>query len=170
MIDAIVYISNSGYTKKYAEMLSKEIKLKCYSFDESLNHLQKGASVIFLDWFCGGKLVDFKKVKKRYELPCVCGVGIIPPNDKDFKKYEKKYKSKEGKFFYLRGGFALTKLSGKYHFIMKNVCSKEIFRLEMQEKLNERDAEYLKILKHGGTFVSLQNLLQVIEYVKNLIS
>ena len=45
---AIVYTSNTGYTARYAKMLSEKTNLPFLTFAEAKDHLSKGDEIIFM--------------------------------------------------------------------------------------------------------------------------
>ena len=47
---AVVYVSNSGYTKEYAQMIGRLCDLEVYSLKEASSHLAKGDPIVFLGW------------------------------------------------------------------------------------------------------------------------
>ena len=47
MIDAVVYTSNTGYTKQYAELLSKRLSLPVYSLKDAPSELKDGSEIIY---------------------------------------------------------------------------------------------------------------------------
>ena len=55
-MDAIVYVSKTGFTQRYAEMLSRELTLPVMSLDEARMKLGKGAQIIF---WAGFRRIEF---------------------------------------------------------------------------------------------------------------
>lgn len=75
-IKAIVYTSNTGYTKEYAELLSKKSGLPMYSLNEANKALSKDTEIIYLGWLMASILKGYKKAAKRYKIAAVCGVCL----------------------------------------------------------------------------------------------
>jgi len=114
----VIYRSKTGFTKKYAELISEKLKCPMYSYEES-----KKISLDDYDWVIyGGSLyasgiLGLKKFKSqlRNQNLIVFAVGATPPKDglKDelmtanFTPNEKE----RVKFFYLRGGFNFDDLN-----------------------------------------------------------
>ena len=48
--NAILYTSNTGFTRQYALILGKKTGLPVYSLEEAISKLQQGDRVIFLVW------------------------------------------------------------------------------------------------------------------------
>ncbi len=55
-IKAIVYESNTGFTKGYAELLSSIINVPAIPVIDNSMIFDKREAVIFLGWVCAGKI------------------------------------------------------------------------------------------------------------------
>ena len=73
---AIVYTSNTGYTKAYAKLLEKETGLPVYSLEETKNALPKGTEIIYMGWLMASNIRGYKVAAKRYKVRAVVGVGL----------------------------------------------------------------------------------------------
>ena len=47
----IVYASGTGFTKEYAQMLSKELSLEADSVQDALSLLEEGEKIIYLAYY-----------------------------------------------------------------------------------------------------------------------
>ena len=74
--NAIVYTSNTGYTRQYATLLGEKTGLPVYSLEEAASRLPCGNCVIYLGWLMAGKVQGYAKAAKRYQIAAVCGVGM----------------------------------------------------------------------------------------------
>ena len=74
--NAIVYTSNTGYTRQYAVLLGEKTGLPVYSLEEAASRLPCGNCVIYLGWLMAGKVQGYAKAAKRYQIAAVCGVGM----------------------------------------------------------------------------------------------
>ena len=52
MLAGIVYESNSGFTKQYAEMLSAAAGIPALPLVEAVSKIPRGSEVFFLGWVC----------------------------------------------------------------------------------------------------------------------
>lgn len=68
MMDAIVYVSESGDTKRYAQLLGNRTGLSVYELKTEKKELPKSASVIFLGWLMAGTVKGYKKAKRRFDV------------------------------------------------------------------------------------------------------
>ena len=60
---AIVYTSNTGTTKEYAEIIEKKTIIPAYTLDEAEKVLSAGDEVIYLGWLMAGTIKDIKRQK-----------------------------------------------------------------------------------------------------------
>ncbi len=163
---AIVYTSNTGSTKHYAELLGAETGLAVYSLPEAAGKLSSGAEVIYLGWLMAGSLKGYEKAAGRYSVKAVCAVGMVRPSEKVVAETVEKNRIKNAEVFYLQGGFDKEKLHGIYRLMMKTVANPIIKKLEAKADKTEEDAELLDMLKNGCDKVSAQNLSGVIAWYR----
>ncbi len=163
---AIVYESNSGFTQKYAKMLSEKTGLSYYSTKEAKKQLKKGDEVFFMGWIFGSKIMGFKKANKKYKLLGCAAVGISEASNKYKNELIKNNKIETINFFYLRGGFDLSKLKGAKANLVK-VLIKTLERDTQVKGCKKEDRELLRIFKNGANFVDERNLAPILKFVNN---
>lgn len=61
----IVYESNSGFTKQYAELIANKCNLKALSLKQAKKELKKNSDVFFLGWIFGSRIMGYKKRTKN---------------------------------------------------------------------------------------------------------
>ena len=154
-VSAIVYTSNTGFTRRYAELLSGMTGLPACDLAGSAIPA-KGTSVIYLGWLCAGSVKGLKKARRRYHVKAVCPVGLASePNGKTAEELG-------CPVFYLRGGYAPDRLTGVYGLMMKPMAAMVGKAPAEDEKAREmRDA-----FAHGGDWVSAQQLEPVAAWVR----
>ena len=91
MIKAIVYKSNSGFTKEYALMLSKKLALPVYDIKEANKSLSKNDEIIYMGWIMAGNVQGLNKAKK-YAIKAIVAVGMTY-DDKQEKEIQEKVKA-----------------------------------------------------------------------------
>ncbi len=162
MIDAIVYFSNAGHTKRYAEMLSEKIGVNAYSFKEAKKEIKKKSNIIFMTWVKNGKLVNLKKARGRYNLNAICAVGMNYPGKGISSTLQNKNKINliKEKFFYMQGGFDIDKLSGSNKIIM-NALEKSLSKVSEAKSLPQDQKEILHMLKNKSDCVKVNNIKEV---------
>ena len=67
MISAIVYTTNTGTTKTYAEMLGEQIHLPVYALAEAKKKLEKGTTILYLGWIMAGSVKGYKEADKYFQ-------------------------------------------------------------------------------------------------------
>ena len=164
---AIVYVSGTGHTKKYAELLGGKVDLPVYELKTAIIELPKNAEIIFLGWLMAGKIKGYKKAKKRFRIKALCGVGMAGGNSQitDMKKANS---IPDGMpVFYLQGGFELEKLHGIYKLMMQTM--KKTIGKGLADKQNRTPEEndMLDLMLNGGDTVSADNLDDVFSWYKN---
>ena len=164
MIDAVVYTSNTGYTKQYAELLSNRLSLPVYSLKDASSELKDGSEIIYLGWVMAGKVMGCAKAMKCYKTAAVCGVcmGATGSQLDDMRKATPLPASIP--LFSLQGGFDMKKLHGVYKFMM-SVMAKTVGK-KLQEKKDRTPDEdsMLDMMLNSGNYVSEKNLDAVLDW------
>ncbi len=160
MMKAIVYKSNTGYTKQYAEMLGKSLKVPVYNLKEAKSKLKKNDEIVFLGWICATKIQGLSKIK-NYNVKCIGAVGVYPA-EKNYIESLIQANKVNVELFYLRGGLDFNKLTGLKKKVLQFVGN-------MMEKENKAEnQEMIKLLKNGANYVSDKNLKPILEYINNV--
>ena len=74
---AIVYVSNTGSAKTYAEMLSEKTGFSAYDFKDC-GSVPEGAEVIFIGWVMAGGVQGLKEAREKFgTLKAVIAVGMM---------------------------------------------------------------------------------------------
>lgn len=162
---AIVFKSNTGYTKKYAELLAEQTGLPVYSLEQS-DTLAEQTPIIYLGWLMAGVVQGYKKAVKRFRVCAVCGVGMGATGSQIEDVRKNNNIGAEVPVYTLQGGFNLNRLHGVYKFMMQ-VMKKTAGRAlaEKQDRTPEEDV-MLKLLMEGGDCVSSDNLAEVVTWYK----
>lgn len=163
-LKAIVYKSNAGHTKHYAELLGEKTGLPTYTLPEAEKALLPNDSIIFLGWIMAGKIQGYSDAEKRYNIIAVCGVGMGATGSQidDIRKSNKI--DSNTPVFTLQGGFDITKLRGVYKMMM-SVMVKTVGK-SLREKSDRTPDEdvTLEMMTSGGDYVSEENLNSVFEW------
>ena len=153
MSRVIIYKSKTGHTERYARMLSKELKIPCYSYKDA--KVSENDKVIFLSYIYASKIMGLSKILKRYKVKVVIAVGALAYS-KDYLNALKDANNIKLPFFYLRGGIDYSKLNFFFRKFLP-VIGKDIAK---------DDKELLNLFKNGGDFVNKDNLKEVLNYLK----
>lgn len=162
MIKAIVFKSETGFTKEYAKMLSKKINVPCYTINEAKKELNRKDEIVYLGWICAGKISGINKVRNSYIVKCYGAVGAFPQDDNYINSLITGNSLENEKLFYLRGGINFTKLKGYKKIIVKIVGNV----LEKNNKGKEGSEELIRLFNEGASFVDSKNLDEMIDYIK----
>ncbi len=170
MIKAIVYTSNAGHTRQYAQILGAKINLPAYTVRQAKRALKRGDEIIYLGWLMAGNIKGYKKANRRFCIKAVCGVGMVANGSQltDMRKTNKLPESMP--VFTLQGGFELDKLHGIYRLMM-SVMQKAVGKgLAEKEDKTPEDEEFLELVKNSGNKVSEDNLTELIIWYNNTIT
>ena len=157
-MDAIIYESGTGFTKRYALMLAEKLGIKAYSLKEAAGDVEKGAQVLFLGWVRANEVQGLKKSQKSWEVKAVCAVGMFPKS----AALAELIASENGlscPLFLLRGGLCRSRLKG-FNRLLIGMLTKD-----MEREAKPENAELLEVLKNGGDFVSEDNLSEVVAFM-----
>ena len=143
----IVYRSNTGFTREYAEMLGRAEKIKVYSVTEAEG-------------------VD--QAVKRYQVRGVCGVGLSPSGRQVLETISRANYVPNAPIFYLQGGWAPKKVSWLKRR-MVGMATKSL-RESLQDKGSRRTPEeqaQLDLLVKGGSRVAFERLEAIRDWMKD---
>ncbi len=155
---AIVYLSGTGFTKRYAEMLSSKTGLPCYDLKTAQKEVKEGEEIYYLGWVYANTVKGLSKAQKRWKLAAVSPVGMYPesPTNNDILKSTNKLTCP---MFYLQGGMQPDKIKGVNKLILKMVCK----FLTKDEK--PENADIIKTFREGCDCVSEENLAAALTYI-----
>ena len=162
MIKAVVYESNTGFTKRYAELFAAKLELPCYTIKEAAKNTEKGAEIEFFGWIYANKIKCLKKACKRWNVVCAAGVGMNAPS-RTYSDILTEANPSSFPIFYLRGGMNANKLRGFGRLMIKMLTE------ELEKSNKPEDAEIIKLLKTGGDYVSEENLAELIAFTLDKI-
>jgi hypothetical protein len=157
---AIVYESNTGFTEKYAKLLSEETGLPAYPLKKAPASLKSG-EVFFMSWLFAGGLKRLKKARGRFRLAGVAAVGMAPPTEQALSDAIARNHLSDVKTFYLQGGFDINKLHGPSRLMMKTM---EKSMAKKSERTQEEE-ETLDMLKNGMDRVDRSNLAPILAWM-----
>ena len=153
----IIYRYNTGFTKKYAEMLGKAEKIKVYSISDVEDKLDE--PIFYMGPLMAGHITGIDHAVKKFSVKGVCGVGMSPTSQQVLETLSKANYVPNVPIFYLQGGWAPKKV-GWLKRRMVGMATRSI-RESLQDKGGRRTAEedqYLDFLIHGGSYVAFENL------------
>ena len=155
----IVYRSNTGFTREYAEMLAKAEKMKVCPLAEAQGKVGPGESVFFMGPLMAGHISGIDQAVKKFAVKGVCGVGMSPASRQVLDTLAKANYVPGAPIFYLQGGWAPKKAGWlKRRMVgMATRSMREALRDKGSRRTPEEDKQ-LDFLLHGGSYVAFENL------------
>lgn len=105
----VVYTSETGFTKTYAEWIAEELNIECVELADY--QLNKEDTVIYGGWIYGGNIVDLYKVIDKVKELIVFAVGSLPHNEEVVEDIVYKNGLEDIPFFYMESGIRFEKLN-----------------------------------------------------------
>ena len=165
----IVYTSNTGNTRQYANYLKEDLGLPAYHL-ERLPENAYDEDAIYLGWIMAGSVAGYKKAAAFVNIKCVVGVGMSPEVDGMADKLREKMSVPDDvPVFYLQGGYDRKKLKG-YHKALMVAVEKVILRnfKDMSEEEKAENPTY-RMIKEGYSVVSKDRLAGVLAWAKDQV-
>lgn len=156
----IVYASKTGFTKKYAEMLSAKTGMKAYSVNE-LTGISPDEEIVFLGWIKVGKIQGLNKVR-NLKLKAVCATGTARTAEPSEEAVKTRNKIEDIPFFYLRGGCLPLK---EMPFWDRVMLSMFVRVLKSRKDPDEETKEAIEHIQNGYNGVKEDNLAPVLEWL-----
>lgn len=164
MIKSIVYVSCTGYTKQYAEMLGDALSLDVYSLQDAKEKAEGNQEIIFLGWLNAGKVMGLPEALKNFSVKAVCGVGMAETGAQIMDIQKANSFPAGVPVFTLQGGFDMERLPGKYKLMMKVMKGTYGKKLAAKKDKTPEEQDMLDMLMNGGSRVSKENLKDIIEW------
>ena len=114
----VVYRSNAGTTRTYAEMLAASLGCKAAALSEA--DLAPDEPVVFLGWVFSGKVQGLREAEKRFDLVAAAAVGMLTEEAEVASVREKAALSVP--LFFLPGNFHPENVTGVLKLAMRVVC------------------------------------------------
>ena len=167
-IKAIIYESNTGFTKEYAELLSEIIGIPAIPTIDNSMIFGEREPVIFLGWICAGKINGIRMARLKYNPVIIAGVGMTLPSELYAYRIAQE-NNIDVPFFYLQGGIHREKLKGFYK-MMFNMGVRPLLRKAEKNKsqLSENKQRLVDLIKNGGSFVDRKNLDEIVAMYKKI--
>lgn len=163
---AIVYLSNSGYTKEYAEIIAKKCDIPAYSWKEAKTRLKRGDEIVYMSWVMASSIKGFDRANNRYAIKAVGAVGMMQTDEKNMENIQTRHGIKTIPFFYLQGGFDIKRLKGIYLWLMKRMSRSMLIQLKKIEDPSEDELKLIEMLQNGGSCVCEERAWKLIEWIK----
>ena len=157
---SIVYVTNTGSSKRYAEMLSEKTGYPCYAMSDS--DAAVGTDVVFISWVMAGTIQGLSEARVKFgTLKVVVAVGMMKSESQDAAIKEKNDISEA--FFSLAGAFDMKKLSGMYKMMMGMMV--KMIKAKLKESDDPKAKEVVEKFEEGFDMVSEENLSEILGFL-----
>ena len=164
MIKAIIYNSNTGFTKQYAYHFATNTGLPIYTIKEAKKHLKKDDEIIYFSWISANRIVNLKKVNK-YNIAYIATVGMSFYSEELIDTIKKN--NKVNNIYYLQGGIRWRMLNTIQRIIMKMVL-KGLKKKQKKNRLSQEEKLIYDRMNLGYEYIDLNSLNHLIEWYKDL--
>ena len=155
----IVYETQGGTSRRYAEWLSERIGAECISAKDVGDEIDTG--IIYVGWRSGPMIVGLKDFPLMKNVTAVVCVALERYDEKAIDVLRRK--NGIDNIFYVRGGMDRSKLSFGQKLLLGAVSIKMLFFNRSPE-----DREVRRVMDHGGDLSSPDQLDGIAEwYVKS---
>jgi len=119
----VVYQSETGFTKKYAEWIAEALECEAVAFSKtSAAKLQSYDKVIYGGWLMGGTIVGVEKVREMgIKDLTVFATGASPAMEDTVKALRAQNRLEEFPFFYFEAGINYEKMGFMKRSMLKMV-------------------------------------------------
>ena len=170
----VIYNSQTGFTKKYAQWISEALECECVELNEAgkLN-FDKYGTIIFGGWACAGTISKIKWFKnnlkkwndKNLAVYCVGGSPIENPEiEVAMKNWFTEEEHKKVKAFYCPGGFNYEKMSGPSKLMMKMFIS----ALKAKKDKTEEEKIQIEMISKSYDISDKKYIEPIVNWVKNI--
>lgn len=161
-MDAIVYTSNMGSTRRYAETLGKETGLPVYALQDARRSLKPGVSLLFLGWVMAGQVQGLKKAREMYRVEALCAVGM-GMNLEETALRKNNGLEESIPVFTLFGDLEPEKLGGVQKLLIRFLGN----ALRKKQNPSEEEKRQGEMLLHGAHFYNAQTLSPVLDWYRS---
>lgn len=163
-MNAVVYTSNTGYTKEYAQMLGEKLSLPVCSLKDAGKVLEADCEIIYLGWLMAGTVKGYRKAARRYRVKAVCGVGMGKSGSQLAEMRKNNSVPDEVALFSMQGGLDVTRLRGVYKFMMNTMKNTLGRKLAQKPDKTAEEEDVLDLLQNGGNRVNEQALEPLLQW------
>lgn len=174
MKTAVIYNSQTGFTKKYAEWISEAVGADCFELGTSKKQtFDAYDAIVFGSWACAGRISKISWFKSHMDqwsdktLVVFC-TGGSPAEGPDIEIFLRNHFSDAERnrvhVFYCPGGFCYEKMSAGSKLMMK------MFQKMAGAKKDktEADLEMLKMISHSYDLSDRKYIEPVIELLQDV--
>lgn len=160
----IVYVTNTGSTKQYAEMLSGKTDFEALELSKATKEISADEEIIFMGWVMAGAVQGYKEAKAAFSnIKAVCAVGLNKGEKAEVELIEKNGITEP--MFILQGNFNIDRLKGMYKMMMSMMI--KMLKSKLKEKPQPDADKVLAAFENGVECVSEENLEGILEWLES---
>ncbi len=159
---AIVYVSETGFTARYAAALSDATGLPAYTAAEAKRQVEKGTPILYAGWLFATKVKGLAAALRRYDVQAICAVGLCPTGELLPEVRAANKLADTMPLFTVQGGMKHERLRG----INKWMIGMLIQMLDKKADKTESEEQMLAMIKAGGDFWNEDNLNSLLAWVR----
>jgi len=152
----IFYNTNTGTTRRYAELLSEKTGCPCFPLSDW--EIAETDDAVFLGWVLGGDIQGLKQMKET-GLP-LRGVGAVGIMLQDKESVHEK-NCPDLPFAFLPGAFDVKKLKGIYKLMAGMIV--KVIKDKLKDVKNEESEKILGFFENGIDLFSEAALAPLVE-------
>ncbi len=168
----VIYNSQTGFTKRYAQWIAEATDARCAEYKEAKKMDLSGFdTIVYGGWAMAGSITKVKwflKNKSKWEgkkLVAFC-VGASPVENPELDEFLAKITEDEDfkgiRLFYLPGGLDYEKMSGASRTMMKMFVK----MLDSKKDKTEADLMQIKMLSSSYDIADKKYIEPIVEYIK----
>ena len=171
----IVYSSQTGFTKRYAQWLAEELGAELLTLAEakkqSSEFFDSAEEIIYGGWVMGGKVVqsEWRKGKlpawkgKKLVLFCVGACpNEIPEVEEALRNVLTDEEGKYAKAFYCQGGLSYEKMKLPSRLAMKAFAA----MIKKKKNATEQDKKMGEMISHSYDISDKKYIMPIVKYLR----
>lgn len=164
----VIYNSQTGFTKRYAEWIAEATGADCLELSAAKRKsMDTYEAIVFGSWACAGSISKLKWFKSNLDkwsdkrLIAFC-VGGSPIDNPEIEQALKQNFMKNVRIFYCPGGFNYEKMSVSSKLMMKMF----IKMLNAKKNKTEAEQEMIKMISTSYDISDKKYIEPILEYLK----
>lgn len=162
---AIVFASQTGFTRQYAQLLSEKTGVPAYELKEAAKALPRDSEIFYMGWLMAGSVKGLERAMDRYTIRGAAIVGLSPNGNGDLwteARINGGTSDTGARIFYLQGGYAPEKLGFFSRVLMKKMAASVTRKIaEKGDAATPEERDMAQLLAQGGSRVRPQALDEI---------
>lgn len=163
-MEAIVYTTQTGSSRQYAQLLAEKIGCSAYSLARAKETIPADSEILYVGWVSASTVKGYAAAAKRYNIRAVCAVGMGQTGTQTDVIRGKNSIPDSVPIFTLQGNFDVKKLHGVYRVMMDIMVKTAGKALADKPDRTPEEDDLLDMMINGGNRVSPKNLSAVLDW------